>query len=64
MLGIAKFLGLMKKVDAVVAQEKVPTWKATGREWLINNANISSDWKATDQVDIGTLGTILSRLMK
>lgn len=64
-LGIAKFLGLMKKVQVVVAEEKkAPTWKGTGREWLINNAHISSDWKATDQVDIGTLGTILSRLMK
>lgn len=65
--GVAQFLGLKPKV------EKQPeptdsgakqTWKESGREWLIKNAGISPDWKATDPIDIGTLGTILSRLQK
>lgn len=60
--GIAKYLGLKKKEAAAVA--KAPEWKEKGREWLIKNANISPDWKATDPVDIGTLGTILGRVLK
>ncbi|WP_438347831.1 glycoside hydrolase family 25 protein [Paenibacillus sp. FA6] len=42
---------------------KSPLWKETGRQWLIDELGISEDWKATDVVDIGTLGTILSRAM-
>ncbi|MNJ62925.1 hypothetical protein D3C77_587830 [compost metagenome] len=57
-----------KKEEQTVADDKkttqTPAWKEKGREWLIKNANISEDWKATDPVDVGTLGTILSRLIK
>lgn len=42
----------------------VPAWKEIGREWLITKVGVSPDWKATDPVDIGTLGTILGRLIK
>ncbi|WP_110933798.1 N-acetylmuramoyl-L-alanine amidase family protein [Paenibacillus bouchesdurhonensis] len=66
--GIAKYLGLKRKEGAALADDKkttqVPAWKENGREWLIANAKISPDWKATDQLDVGTLGTILSRLFK
>lgn len=60
--GIAKYLGLKRREGATVA--KAPDWKDKGREWLIKNAEISPDWKATDPVDVGTLGTILSRFIK
>ncbi|WP_019636109.1 N-acetylmuramoyl-L-alanine amidase [Paenibacillus fonticola] len=60
--GIAKYLGLKRREGAAVA--KVPEWKEKGREWLVKNAGISPDWQATDPVDVGTLGTILSRLIK
>ncbi|MNJ25417.1 Lysozyme RrrD [compost metagenome] len=55
-----------KGVEETVADDKktAPVWKEQGREWLIANAKISPDWKATDQLDVGTLGTILSRLNK
>lgn len=57
-----------KKEVQTVAEDKkavqTPAWKEQGREWLIANAKISADWKATDQVDVGTLGTIFSRLIK
>ncbi|GIP57563.1 N-acetylmuramoyl-L-alanine amidase [Paenibacillus sp. FSL W8-0186] len=66
--GVAQFLGLKPKG---VKQQQEPadsgakqTWKESGREWLITHAGISPDWKATDLIDIGTLGTILSRLQK
>lgn len=38
-----------------------PLWKEAGRQWLIDELEISKDWKATDMIDIGTLGTVLSR---
>ncbi|WP_055108946.1 N-acetylmuramoyl-L-alanine amidase family protein [Paenibacillus ihumii] len=60
--GIAKYLGLKRREGLVVI--KAPEWKEKGREWLIKNAEISPEWKATDPVDIGTLGTILGRLIK
>lgn len=62
--GIAKYLGLKRKETAPVGDNKAPAWKEAGREWLVANAKISPDWKATDPVDVGTLGTILSRLIK
>ncbi|MUG44932.1 N-acetylmuramoyl-L-alanine amidase family protein [Paenibacillus woosongensis] len=63
--GIAKYLGLKRKESAPVTDgSKAPAWKEKGREWLIKNAEISPDWKATDPVDVGTLGTILGRLIK
>lgn len=65
--GIAQFLRLEPKGGKqreAVDPEKTKNWKESGREWLIANAGISPDWKATDPVDIGTLGTILSRLQK
>ncbi|WP_110930686.1 N-acetylmuramoyl-L-alanine amidase [Paenibacillus bouchesdurhonensis] len=62
--GIAKYLGLKRREGATMADKKAPEWKEKGREWLIKNAGISEDWKATDPVDVGTLGTILSRLFK
>ncbi|MNH87708.1 Lysozyme M1 precursor [compost metagenome] len=40
---------------------EVPAWKESGRQWLIDHAGISSDWKAEDPVDIGTLGAILAK---
>lgn len=62
--GIAKYLGLKKKEGVALADNsKAPEWKEKGREWLIKNAGISPDWKATDSVDVGTLGTILGRLV-
>ncbi|MNJ62955.1 hypothetical protein D3C77_588140 [compost metagenome] len=65
MVGIAKFLGLKTKEGAQqTGREKAQSWKEAGREWLIANAGVSTDWQATDQIDIGTLGTILSRLQK
>nr|WP_285854933.1 glycoside hydrolase family 25 protein [Paenibacillus cellulositrophicus] len=39
--------------------ETAPQWKESGRQWLIDQVGISSDWKAEDPVDIGTLGSIL-----
>jgi lysozyme len=42
-------------------EPKSPQWKEAGRQWLHDELEISEDWKATDVVDIGTLGTILSR---
>ncbi len=39
----------------------VPEWKARGFEWLRDNFLTSDAWEATDPVDIGTLGSILSR---
>ncbi|MFD3258164.1 N-acetylmuramoyl-L-alanine amidase [Paenibacillus lentus] len=60
--GIAKYLGLKRREGATVA--KAPEWKEKGKDWLVKNANISPDWKATDPVDVGTLGTILGRLLK
>ncbi|MNJ59496.1 Phage lysozyme [compost metagenome] len=56
-----------KEVQSVTEDKKTakaPAWKEQGREWLIANAKISPDWKATDPVDVGTLGTILGRLIK
>ncbi|WP_019636644.1 N-acetylmuramoyl-L-alanine amidase [Paenibacillus fonticola] len=64
-VGIAKFLGLKTKEGTQqMDQQKAQSWKEDGREWLIANAGISTDWQATDQIDIGTLGTILSRMQK
>lgn len=65
--GIAQFLSLKPKGGKQpdpVDPEKTKNWKENGREWLIANAGISPEWKATDSVDVGTLGTILSRLHK
>ncbi|AOZ92462.1 glycoside hydrolase family 25 protein [Paenibacillus crassostreae] len=45
-----------------VYDPKAPLWKETGRQWLIDELGISEDWKANDIVDIGTLGTLLSRV--
>lgn len=39
----------------------VPAWKEAGRQWLVDHAGISADWKANDPLDIGTLGAILSK---
>lgn len=60
------------KVDPVLEPVVVPVtpvvdtqpknWKEVGLEYLQDNYKLSSVWKATDEVDIGTLGTILSRL--
>lgn len=65
--GIAQFLSLKpkgSKPQESVDPEKTKNWKENGREWLISHAEISPEWKATDPIDIGTLGTILSRLLK
>lgn len=65
--GIAQFLSLKPKggkQPEPVDPEKTKNWKENGREWLIANAGISPEWKATDPIDVGTLGTILSRLQK
>jgi N-acetylmuramoyl-L-alanine amidase len=37
-------------------------WKQEGLEWLQQNLGVSDSWKATDPVDMGTLGTILKRM--
>ncbi|MFU1792283.1 glycoside hydrolase family 25 protein [Paenibacillus azoreducens] len=42
-------------------QPNVPAWKEAGRQWLVDHVGISTDWKADDQLDIGTLGAILSK---
>lgn len=39
----------------------VLAWKESGRQWLIEQVGISTDWKADDPIDIGTLGTILMK---
>ncbi|MDR0269172.1 glycoside hydrolase family 25 protein [Paenibacillus sp.] len=39
----------------------VPAWKEEGRQWLVDHVGISTDWKADDQLDMGTLGAILSK---
>lgn len=66
--GIVKYAGLKKKTaekpSVPTAAAKIPAYKVTGRQFLIDKAGISEDWKATDQVDIGILGTILARLIK
>lgn len=65
--GIAQYFGLKPKGEKQLEpaeSEAKQTWKDSGREWLIKHAGISPDWKATDPVDIGTLGTILGRLQK
>ncbi|AZK46701.1 N-acetylmuramoyl-L-alanine amidase [Paenibacillus lentus] len=65
--GIAQFLSLKPKGDIQpdpADPGKTKNWKENGREWLIANAGISPEWKATDPIDIGTLGTILSRMQK
>lgn len=43
------------------SQPKIPAWKEAGRQWLVDHAGISTDWKADDPLDIGTLGAILSK---
>ncbi|MGF7050249.1 lysozyme [Paenibacillus sp. DS2015] len=48
-------------VPPVEVGPKLPQWKETGRQWLVDQLEISEDWKSTDTVDIGTLGTILAR---
>ncbi|MNJ64821.1 hypothetical protein D3C77_607980 [compost metagenome] len=65
--GIAQFLSLKPKGGKQpdpVDPEKSKNWKENGREWLITHAGISPEWKANDSIDVGTLGTILSRLQK
>lgn len=42
--------------------ENIPKdWKQEGLEFLQKEYGVSKDWKSTDIVDMGTLGTILSR---
>jgi len=38
-----------------------PEWKEAGRQWLVDHAGISKEWKAEDPLDIGTLGAILAK---
>ncbi|WP_052676062.1 glycoside hydrolase family 25 protein [Paenibacillus sp. IHBB 10380] len=42
-------------------EPKPPQWKETGKQWLVDQLGISEDWKSTDTLDVGTLGTILAR---
>lgn len=42
--------------------ENVPQWKLDGLKYMVDNLGLSDVWKATDTVDMGTLGTILSRM--
>lgn len=56
-------------VDASVQSDTpspkpVEQWKLVGLKYLQDNYKLSSIWKATDPVDLGTLGTILSRMKK
>jgi len=56
--------------DNFIAQVKMnmektepPEWKVVGLKWLEENGFITPGrWKAEDQLDMGTLGVILSRL--
>ncbi len=48
------------EVEAEEAAKK-KDWRQEGLEFLQKNYGISADWKATDPVDMGTLGIILSR---
>ncbi len=41
---------------------EVEAWKVAGLKFLQDNYRMSTVWKATDKVDLGTLGTILSRI--
>ncbi len=40
----------------------IPKWKAEGLAWLQENGLIDDTWQATDPLDIGSFGKILSRL--
>jgi murein DD-endopeptidase MepM/ murein hydrolase activator NlpD len=49
-------------LDKYYAEVEAPkNWKEVGLEFLQKEYGISKDWKATDAVDIGTLGIILKR---
>jgi murein DD-endopeptidase MepM/ murein hydrolase activator NlpD len=48
------------EVEAEEAAKK-KDWRQDGLEFLQKNYGVSADWKATDPVDMGTLGIILSR---
>ncbi|MED5019910.1 glycoside hydrolase family 25 protein [Paenibacillus chibensis] len=52
---------LMDAYQSTKPQPNIPAWKEAGRQWLIEHAGISADWKADDPVDIGTLGAILTK---
>ncbi len=56
----------IKAVKANMEKEKTkdaPQWKKDGLKFLRDNGMIlSDDWKPEDNVDMGTLGTILSNL--
>jgi len=43
-------------------EDDAPEWKKEGVKWLKENELITSDWDPEAVVDMGTLGTILSRL--
>lgn len=44
-------------------KKEVPQWKKDGLKWLENNRLVTSGtWQAEDGIDMGTLGTILSRI--
>lgn len=49
------------KTSQPPAGTAVPAWKEAGRQWLVDHVGISTDWKADDPLDIGTLGAILSK---
>ncbi|MHA0857519.1 glycoside hydrolase family 25 protein [Paenibacillus sp. CMAA1364] len=58
-----KYGGIKPKPPSTQPNGKAPLWKEDGRQYLIDELGISADWKATDVIDMGTLGTILSRAM-
>lgn len=49
-------------LDKYYAEAEAPkNWKEVGLEFLQKEYGLSKDWKATDPIDMGTLGTILKR---
>lgn len=53
----------IKDVKANMEKKEAPEWKVFGLSWLEENGLVTKGtWKAEDTIDIGTLGTILSRI--
>ncbi|AWB45310.1 hypothetical protein DCC85_14470 [Paenibacillus sp. CAA11] len=49
------------KQDKDSGHKTPPLWKEQGRQWLIKKLGLSEEWASEDPIDIGTLGTLLSR---
>jgi N-acetylmuramoyl-L-alanine amidase len=53
----------IKDVKIGMGKKDAPEWKVIGLRWLEENGLVTEGtWKAEDTIDMGTLGTILSRI--